>query len=217
MTTEITIVVADDHPVFRKGLKDVIAADPMVRIVGEAGNGQEALKVISELQPSVAILDVDMPEMSGLDVTRSLQETHARTDIILLTMYKEEDLFNEAMDLGVMGYILKESASSEILESIRMVASGKHFVSARMSEFLLSRSDRARTLARRLPGLEQLTTAERRVLKLISESKTSKEIADLLHISVKTVENHRSNIATKLDLRGSHSLLKFALENKSAL
>jgi DNA-binding NarL/FixJ family response regulator len=132
-------------------------------------------------------------------------------------MYKEEDMFNEAMNIGVKGYVLKENAVSDIVDSIKIVASGRYFISPIISEFLVSRSDRVRSLLKKKPQLETLTATERRVLRLISEINTSKEIADYLHISYKTVENHRSNICTKLDIHGSHSLLKFAIENKDVL
>jgi DNA-binding NarL/FixJ family response regulator len=217
MSTPTTIILADDHPIFRKGLKDVIAGEASIKVVGETGDGDQALGMILDIKPPIAVLDIDMPGKSGLEIVKLLREKNCPTDVILLTMYKEEDMFNEAMDLGVMGYVLKESAATDIVESIKVVASGKHYVSARMSEFLLTRSDRSKTLMRHHPALERLTLVERRILKFISEDKTSKEIADVLHISVKTVENHRTNIAAKLNLHGSHALLKFAIENKSAL
>ena len=217
MTHPITLVIADDHPLFRSGLREAIVADTAIHIAGEAGDGEAALSLIRQHSPAMAVLDIDMPKMSGLEVARQLQKEKSDTDLIFLTMYKEEDLFNEAMDLGARAYVLKDSAVNDILSAIHAVADGKYYLSPTLSDHLIKRSARAEKMLRHTPSLEDLTTAELRILRLIAESKTSKEIADLLSISYKTVENHRTNIASKLHLRGSHSLLKFALENKSDL
>jgi len=217
LSNPITLAIADDHPLFRKGLREVIESEPALKIVGEAGDGGMALSLILQHTPVMAILDIDMPKMGGLAVARELQKQRAETDVIFLTMYKDEDLFNEAMDVGARAYVLKDSAVNDILNAIHTVADGKYYISPALSDHLIKRSARAEKLLRHTPSLEDLTPAELRILKLIAESKTSKEIADLLSISYKTVENHRTNIASKLHLRGSHSLLKFALENKAVL
>lgn len=217
MSNAITLIIADDHPLFRAGLREVIVVDPSLRVVGEAGDGEAALLLIRKHAPTMAILDIDMPKMGGLAVARTLQKEKSEVDVIFLTMYKEEDLFNEAMDVGARGYVLKDSAVNEILNSLHAVADGKYYVSPALSDHLIKRSARAEKLLRHTPSLEDLTPAELRILKLVAANKTSKEIADLLSISYKTVENHRTNIAAKLHLRGSHSLLKFALENKEAM
>jgi DNA-binding NarL/FixJ family response regulator len=158
-----------------------------------------------------------MPGMNGLQVAEEIIRRHLPVDIVFLTMYKEEDMFNEAMDIGVKGYVLKESAVSDIVNSIKTVAEGRYFLSPSISEYLITRSDRARLLLKKKPQLENLTKTERKVLRMISENKTSKEIGDVLNISFRTVENHRSNICNKLEIHGSHALLKFAIEHKSAL
>jgi DNA-binding NarL/FixJ family response regulator len=132
-------------------------------------------------------------------------------------MYKDEDMFNEAMSLGVKGYVLKECAVSDLAMSVKTVIAGHHFISPAVSELLVNRNDRARVLVRRRPQMEDLTVTEKKVLRLIAENKTSKEIAISLHVSYRTIENHRSNICNKLDIHGSHSLLKFAIEHKSFL
>lgn len=217
MSLPITIVIADDHPLFRKGLREVIESDPSIEIVGEAGDGEMALAMIHQNTPSVTILDIDMPRMGGLAAGRELQKQKPDVDIIFLTMYKEEDLFNEAMDVGARGYVLKDSAVNDILNAVHTVADGKYYISPSLSDHLIKRSVRAESLLQHSPSIEDLSPAERRVLKFIAESRTSKEIADLLSISYKTVENHRTNIASKLHLHGSHSLLRFALGNKDVL
>jgi DNA-binding NarL/FixJ family response regulator len=131
-------------------------------------------------------------------------------------MYKEEDMFHEAMNIGVKGYVLKESAVHDIAESIKTVATGKYYLSPSLSELLVKKDDRSASVLRKKPAMENLTATERRVLRLISENKTSKEIGEELGISYRTVENHRSNICNKLEIHGSHSLLKFALDHKSS-
>jgi DNA-binding NarL/FixJ family response regulator len=217
MTASITLIIADDHPLFRTGLREVIESDPSLAILGEAGDGEAALSLVQQRLPDLVILDVDMPGMGGLAVARSMAKQKIETDVIFLTMYKEEDLFNEAMDVGARAYVLKDSAANDILDAIHAVANGKYYISPVLSDHLMKRSVRAEKLLRHTPSLEDLTPGELRIIRLIAESKTSKEIADLLSISYKTVENHRTSIAAKLHLRGSHSLLKFALENKRAL
>lgn len=217
MERRIKVLIADDHPIFRKGLRQAIEADRSLVIVAETGDGLEALRLIEEVQPDVAVLDIEMPGMTGLEVARRVQKTRLEVEVVFLTMYKDEDMFNEAIDLGVKGYVLKENTVEDIVNCIKLVAKGKYFLSPSISSYLVTRSERAKNLLKRKPELEDLTPTERKILKLIAENKTSKEIAVLLKISHRTVENHRLNICNKLDIHGSHALLRFALENKSEL
>jgi len=217
MTNPITILIADDHPLFRKGLREVIDSDTSLQILAEAGDGESALILIRKHAPAIAVLDIDMPKMGGLSLAREVRKQHADVDVIFLTMYREEDVFNEAMDIGARGYVLKDSAVNDILNAIHTVADGKYYISPALSDHLVRRSTRGEKLLRQIPSLDDLTPAELRVLRLIAGNKTSKEIADMLSVSPKTVENHRTSIASKLHLRGSHSLLRFALENREAL
>ena len=214
---EITIIIADDHPIVRKGLREVIEEERRLRIVAEAGNGQEAIVALEEFSPDVAVLDVDMPVMDGFAVAREIKARKPATAIIFLTMHRDEDLFNAALDLGAKGFVLKDSALADIVECIKAVAASEHYASHSLTSFLINRSRRAFTLAEKLPSINDLTPSERRVLKLIAENLTSKEIAEKLFISPRTVEKHRQNICQKLNLQGSHSLFKFALQHKSQL
>ena len=217
MKQNATIIIADDHPVFRRGLKMVIEADAGLTVVAEASDGAEALEQIENQRPDLAVLDVNMPQMNGFDVVRELQKRRVRTATVFLTMHKDEEMFNAAMDLGVGGFILKDSAVTEIIDCLKTVLAGQPYIGPQLSAFLLNRSRRAADLNRKIPALERLTPTERRILTLISDYKTSKEIADILCIHSRTVDNHRTNISQKLDLKGSHALLKFAVENKSRL
>ena len=217
MSKKIRVVIADDHPVYRRGLGLVIAADPGIELVAEADDGASALARIREATPDVAVLDVDMPHKGGFDVVRELQKLKLQTKVIFLTMYKDEGLFNTAMDLGVNGYILKDSAVTDIVASIKAVAAGENYISAPLTTYLVNRSRRRSAFVGQKPSINDLTPTERHILKLIAEHKTSPEIAAELFISVRTVERHRLNIGTKLELHGSNALLTFALENKQQL
>ena len=217
MSEKIKVLIVDDHPLFRQGLRQVVEADSRFDLVAEAGDGETALRSIQDKSPDVAVLDVDLPRLSGLEVARALQGRGLPTRVIILTMYKEEEIFNRALDFGVMGFVLKENAVEDILNSVVAVAAGKHYLSSTISGYLLRRLGRAEELATKKPGLNDLTKAERRILKLIAEKKTSWEIAMELSISQRTVDAHRAHISAKLDLHGNHSLLQFALENRTAV
>ena len=217
MAERIQVLIVDDHPLFRSGLRQVFAAAPQLELAGEAADGEAALKFILEKKPAVAVLDVNLPKLTGLEVARKLSGKKISTRLIMLTMHKEEDMINRALDYGVSGFVLKENAVEDILEAIQTVAAGGHYLSPSVSGFLIRRRSRAEALAAKKPGLEDLTKAERKILKLVAHKKTSKEIAAELFISPRTVEAHRANICQKLELTGSHSLLQFALENRSSL
>lgn len=215
--SEIRILIADDHALIRKGLRQIIEADTDYKVVAEAANGAEALGFITQLLPQIAIIDVNMPEMGGFDVAREAQKRKLDVGIIFLTMHKDKTFFEKAMDLGARGYILKDGALNEIVDAINSVVRGRPYISPQLSGYLLQRMDRIGLLAKQTPALNDLTSTEKRILKLVAEYKTSKEIAEELHIHYRTVDNHRTNIASKLGLHGSHALLKFAVEHHTEL
>lgn len=217
MKTAISVLIADDHPIFRTGLREVLSEDAGIKLVAETADGQTALQRIRELKPQVAVLDMDMPGMNGLQIARKVLDLKLPVALVILTLYKEERVFNEAINAGVLGYVLKENAANDLLNCVHAVARGEAFISPSLSSLLLNRGARAKKFLEEKPGLESLTPAERRILKLIAEDLTSKEIGERLGISIHTVENHRANISEKLDLSGSHSLLKFAFANKDRL
>ncbi len=213
----LKILIADDHPIFRRGLCDVLETDDRLELVGEAADGEEALHLVQELDPDIIILDVQMPKMTGLQAARSLLSAQGKTKAILLTMLEDEDILHEALDIGIHGYVLKENAVEDLVNAIHAAQEGRTFLSASLSDLLIKRRKRATTLVADHPGLKNLTPTETRILKLIAEDKTSKEIAAELGRAVRTIETHRQNISQKLGLSGSHSLLKFAFDHKSEL
>lgn len=217
MNPTIRVTCGEDHPIYREGLRHMLAKDPAIQLLHETGEGTEALAEARRLMPDVVLLDIHLPGLDGLEIARIRQREQLPFQIVFLTMHSEEGIFHEAVDLGVKGYVLKESAATDILKAIHAVAKGNSFISPELSDLLLNRRTATRSLKERQPGLDDLTAAERRVLKLIASDRTTKEIADDLDLSPRTVDCHRTNICSKLGLRGSHSLLKFAFENKSKL
>jgi DNA-binding NarL/FixJ family response regulator len=213
MSTEIKILIADDHPVVRQGLCRIIELSPDLRIVAEVGNGQDALEKVQLLQPDIAILDIDMPGQDGFKVAAAIGELKLPIEIIFLTVHREESFLNKAIDRGAKGYVLKDSAVTDIVTGIRTVIAGQHYISPTMASYLVTRR---RTVGKK-QGLASLTPTERTIIKLIADYKTTKDIAAILSISPRTVETHRSNICQKLGVRGNHSLMKFALAHQNEL
>lgn len=214
---EISIVIADDHPIVREGFRKIIERIKYFKVVAESSDGREALEIIEKLKPDVAILDIDMPEMDGFDVARAIISRNLPTEIVFLTMHDDEEMFKDAIEIGAKGFVLKDSDSTEITKCIKKVAGGESFFSSSMTGFLLEQKKRTNNSVKQNPGLKELTAAEMRILKLIAQNKKTKEIAEELFISYRTVETHRSNICQKLGVKGTNSLLRFALSNKSEI
>ncbi len=213
---KIKVLIADDHPIFRKGLVEVINSEPEFQLVNEAPDGDTALSMINLYKPDVTVLDIHMPGKTGFEIVKELKTEKLEAKIIFLTMHNEENIFNRAMDLGVMGYVLKENAMEDLIEAVYTVFSGKHYISSSISDYLLMRSNpvSGRSTNKKI---DLLTIQEINILKLIADKKTSREIADELFLSLRTVENHRQHICQKLELHGINTLLKFAIENKNTL
>jgi DNA-binding NarL/FixJ family response regulator len=217
MTDEIRVAIADDHPLLLKGLRQVLEANPNMKVVAEAGDGEALISQIEKTRPQIAIVDVDMPKKDGFAVAKEVKAREMPVDVVFLTIHNEENIFHAAMDLGIKGYILKDGALIEIADAIRTVVAGQFYVSRPLTAYLVHRRNRTQALLERKPGLEGLTASELRILHMIAENKSSKEIGAELCIHYRTVENHRVNICQKLGLRGTNSLLRFALEHKSGL
>ena len=206
----IKVITADDHEIVRLGLKNLIKTDGSVEIVAEAEDGLQAFDKINKLKPDIAILDVSMPNMNGIEVARKIQKENIKVEVIILTMHTGREYFKEAMDCGVKGYILKENATQDLITAIKFVSAGKHFISPQLTEHLIG-------MNKELTSLQSLSISEKRIIKLISRNKTSKEIAHELSLSFRTVQNHRSNICKKLEINGPNALLQFAIQKKPHL
>jgi DNA-binding NarL/FixJ family response regulator len=214
---EIRVVFAEDHPFFRDGLRTALSAVAGIRIIGEAGDGAEALALIDTLRPDVSILDISLPVADGVSVVRRLREQRIATEVIFLTVHDDADMFEEALELGVKGYLLKDCTSSELARCVKTVAAGQHYTTAAVTTYLIGKTRGIERLAAQVPGLGQLTPQERTILRLIAQLKSSKEIAKDLGIAAKTVDAHRTNICAKLDVHGTHALTRFAIRHRSAI
>lgn len=216
-TDPVTVFIADDHPVYRKGLRDIIEADSRLRFAGEAGDGIEAVRGIETLRPRVAVLDLNMPRMSGLDVARDVSRTSLPVAIVFLTLYDDEAFFTEAMELGARGYLLKDTAATDIVRCILAVAAGDIFITPSLTGRALKARGPFEASDSATAGIARLSPAERRILRHIADYKSTEQIALELFISPKTVDNHRTNICRKLGLAGRNTLLRYALEHRHLL
>jgi DNA-binding NarL/FixJ family response regulator len=213
MGNVIEILLADDHPVVRRGLKSTIEEDGGLRVIAEAADGADALRQIVELKPAVAIVDIVMPVLNGLGVARELAAQDIQTRIIFMTFHADEDLMRAAMDVGGKGYLLKGSETDEIAAAIRAVVAGRTYIGSTMAAILLKQTtDSAQPL-----DISALTPTEKKILRLIADGLSSKEIGDELSIHYRTVENHRTNMCRKLNIEGANALARFALQHRAAL
>ncbi|GBE08884.1 oxygen regulatory protein NreC [bacterium BMS3Bbin11] len=201
---KVTIVLADDHPIFRRGLVDTLEDAEAYHVVGEAGDGNEAIALITRLKPHIAILDISMPQRDGLDVLVKAQHWASPPIFVILTLYDDESYLKKALEYGAKGYLLKDNAETELITCLDMVSIGKTYLSPGVAWRLVEGTEQSHD------SLEQLSTAERRIFTLVSEFKTNAEIAELLSVSIRTVQNHRSNICKKFGLSGAHALTQFA-------
>lgn len=213
MDYPIRIVLADDHPIVRKGLRSSIEAHEEIEVIAEAGDGEAALRQIQQLTPDIAVIDIDMPKLDGLGVARQVKALSLPTKILLLTLHTDSDFFQAAFDCGCSGYILKDSGAEDIVAGIRAVVAGQMYVSPGMTRHLLQERN-AKPGVPEKSVMDLLTPAERRIMKLIAEGQSSKEIGDIVGIHYRTVENHRTNICKKLKLEGANALVRFALQNQ---
>ena len=216
MADQIQVLLADDYPVVRKGLKASIEEEGSFKVIAEAGDGEEALQLIRTLRPQLAVLDIDMPKMDGLGVVKEMGKLKLETRAIILSFHNDEEIFRAALAAGAKGYLLKESAMEEIVGAIQAVIAGKVYLSSGIALQLLQ-GEQGSKAAMNNPLLRDLTASERRILRLIGEGLSSKEIGDQLSIHYRTVENHRSNMCRKLNIEGANALLRFALQHKEAL
>lgn len=217
MSDKKTILIADDHPVVRQGIADVVKKIPSYIIIRECGEGKDAFRSICELEPDVVLLDISMPGMNGIEVVKQCRVQNIPSEFVILTMYDDEEYFDEALDLGVKGYLLKENAVMELENCLKSILYGKFYICPSLSGFLVQKNHDKKALISQVPALEKLTKTEKKVLSLLSKNRTSREIAESLYVSVRTIQNHRNNLCQKLDLRGPNALLEFAIKHRGEL
>jgi DNA-binding NarL/FixJ family response regulator len=206
------IILADDHTLFRRGMKKLLQEMPGVEVIGEVHNGLELLELLKRLSPDLVILDISMPGLSGIETTREIRSLYPLTKVLILTMHKSKEYLYHAVTAGASGYLLKEDSDDELLSAIQTIRNEGTYVTRNLIGALVE--DLSRGLKRKgSAGSDPLTTREREILKLIAEGKTNGEIAILLHVSIRTVENHRASIMKKLDLRNVAELVRYAIHN----
>lgn len=211
---DITILLADDHSIVRKGLRSVIEGEPDLRVVGEAGNGREAVRLCEQLRPAVAVIDIAMPQLNGIDTTIQILKLHTDTKVIILSMHSDETYVLRALTAGAKAYLLKDSAEADLLPALRAVAQGRTYFSPKVGETLLE--DYVRYLRQRNleDSYDLLTDREREVLQLLAEGKSNKEVANLLGLGLSTVETHRTNLMQKLNLHSTAEIVLYAVRKR---
>jgi len=204
----IRVLLADDHAMVRKGFRLILEAQPDMEIAGEAGNGRQAVDLAEKLHPDVVVMDVAMPELNGIEATRRLASSSPHTRVLALSMHKDSVYVREILRAGARGYLLKDSIDTDLINAVRAVAKGDGYISPGVSDAVLTDYRRHVTAP-----MDLLTSREREVLQMIAESKTNKEIAVALNLSVYTVEAHRGKIMEKLNLHSTSELVRFAVRH----
>lgn len=216
MVRTIKVYIADDHPIIRKGLVEILNKEEGVECIGETGNGNEAYEQIIALEPDVAILDIDMPVMSGLEVIKKAQQQTQITRFVILTMHKEEQFFRDAQEVGAKGYLVKDTILNDLIDCVKSVDHGVAYVSPSMKKYLDQQEIKQASIdwAKKF----SLTPSEINVLKFVKQGKTNKEIAETLFVSEKAIEAHRTNCIRKLGIEsGKNALMKFLIENNGSI
>jgi DNA-binding NarL/FixJ family response regulator len=204
----IRILLADDHPVVRRGFQMILAEQSDMEIVGEAGNGREALELAARLKPDVVVMDVAMPELNGIEATRRMAENAPHARVLALSMHKDSVYVREILRAGARGYLLKDSVAADLVTAVRAIAAGEGYLSPAVSDAVLDDYRRHVT-----NPIDLLTSREREVLQMLAEGKTNKEIAGILNLSVYTVDAHRGRIMEKLNVHSINELVRFAVRN----
>lgn len=209
---KIKILIADDHDVVRKGICQIIQDQSDMVVTAEADNGIKAVKLAKEKRPDIALLDIAMPELNGLEAIGMIKEAQPEIGIVILSMHAKENYVRQALDAGALGYILKDSPSTDIIDAIHAAVQGDYYLSSKIKAGVISaylESNKAKPPVR---GYDLLSEREQQIFRLVVEGKSAREIADLLYVSPKTVEKHRSNVMNKLGVHGRLELLKYAIK-----
>jgi two-component system response regulator NreC len=213
-SAKIRVVLADDHTILRQGIRMLLETQPDMQVVGEATNGREAIEAVRSLHPDIVLMDISMPELSGLEATRIIKKELPQTQIVILTMHETEEYIAQILQAGATGYVLKQAADRDLIEAVRIARSGDTYLYPKIANRLVS--DYLKRLEAGAPdehdaAYESLTQREREILKLIAEGHTNKAIAEILTVSIKTVENHRYSLMNKLNAHDRSELVKYAI------
>jgi len=209
----ITVFLADDHTIVREGLSAFLSTKPDIKVVGEASNGSDALHRIQELGPDVAVLDIAMPELNGIDVTRRIRQTSPATRVVILSMHATENLIVEALQAGADGYLLKESAGKELVKALHAVRAGHRYLSQKVSNTVIDSYVLQQGSTEANHPLAHLSQREREVLRLVVEGKSNVDIADILSLAPRTIATYRSRMMQKLGISDLPTLVKFAIRH----
>ena len=203
------LVIADDHTIVRQGIRSLLEAREDFVVLGEASTGREAIRKVEELQPDIVIMDISMPNLNGLEATRQIKKRFPDCKILVLTMYEDKESIRQMLQCGASGYVVKKSAVSQLFDAIEAVIKGGAFFSPTISKIVLEDYIKELDSSERI-----LSSREIEVLQLVAEGRTNREIADLLHLSVKTVEGHKDNIKKKLNIRDTAGIVKYAIKER---
>jgi DNA-binding NarL/FixJ family response regulator len=207
------ILVADDHEVVRQGIRAILQSHPGWEVCGEAQDGREAVKACAELLPDLALLDIGMPNLNGLEATRQILDVSPATRVLILTVHESDQMVREVLEVGARGFLLKSDAGRDLLAAVEALQRRATFFTSKVADLVLN-GYLHRGLEPAKPGKERLTPREREVVQLLAEGKTSKEVATALNLSVKTAETHRTNVMRKLDLHSVADLVRYAVRNR---
>lgn len=212
MAEQKSIIIIDDHPLFREGLKTIISRDDRFKVVGEAGSGHEGLEMTKRLKPDLIIVDISLPDQSGIQLTRELRQLLSETKILIVSMHSKIDYIAEAFQAGATGYVVKESASERLLQGLKSVAKGDYYLDSSVSHAVVENLMKSPLKAAKITDADYatLTPREQEVMRFLAEGLSSKAVAEKLFISPKTVENHRANIMNKLGLHSTIELVRYA-------
>jgi DNA-binding NarL/FixJ family response regulator len=212
VTVKLKIVIIDDHPLFREGIKTIIARDSRFDVIDEAGNGRDGLEKVINLKPDVAVVDISLPDTTGLEVARKIRHQSPQTRVMILSMHSKIDYIVEAFQAGATGYVVKESATERLGQALGSVAAGEYYLDSSISQEVVAKLMQSPVKEAKVSdsGYGKLSSREQQIMRLLAEGAPKSEIADQLCISIKTVENHRTNIMRKLDIHNSMELVRYA-------
>jgi len=209
----IRVLIADDHRIVREGLKSLLAGEEDITVIGEAGNGREAVKMVNDARPDVVVMDISMEELNGIEATRQIVKGWPECRVIILSMHATSEYIHQAFEAGATGYLLKESAGQEVARAVRDTARGKRYLARKVAEVIEEGGIKGGEVVRKKGPLGSLSPREREIVQLVVEGKSSAEIASALFISAKTVETYRSRLMKKLGTENVPALVKFAIKH----